>query len=143
MAELCVVVGGLASFAQLLAYVFQVSNTINAFCDACKDGPAEVARINQKLNVLRKGLGEIQQYLQTFGDVGILPPDLMQTIFEAMRGVENDIKEIQKASRATLRDSSCERLKWALRDRGKMKKLLDRLESSEGTLDRVIQLVNL
>lgn len=140
------IVGGVASFAQLLGHVIRISDTIAQFCDQIKDAPGNIARINDKLSILRRGLEEIQCFLQDFDDGVILPPDLRQVLIQATSGIDSDIKDIRKACRVTssaVQISFGERFRWALRQKGKMDKLLRRLELSEGNLDRAIQLINL
>ena len=146
MAEVLVVVAGTASFAQLLGQIIQTSEAVHHIYTAVKDAPAKIRRIKDKLSLLRRGLEEIQQYLQSFEDNVVLPIDLREAIAESIRRINGDIQEVQNAFQthgSAVRMSLRERLKWALGDQRKVDKLLSRLDFSEDTLDRMIQLVNL
>ena len=143
MAEPVAIVGGVASFVQLIGYIIKTSETVAHFCDEVKDAPRSVLRIRTKLNLLREGLQQIQQYLQTFDDAVILPPDLRETLVASIRRIEDDIKDVREAcssANQTTRVSLSRRIKWAAMERSKVQRLLARLESSEAILDRTIHL---
>jgi hypothetical protein len=146
MAELLAIVGGIASFAQLLGYVIQTSEAVAKFCDDFQDAPSRVHRTKEELCLLRKTLEGIQSYLQVYDDTIIFPPDLKQVLMESIRRISTDIKDLQNETERNdlvLQGSLRKRLRWTLIERRKTEKLLSRFEESESTLDRVIQLVNL
>ena len=146
MAELFVVIGGIASVAQLLGYILRTSRAVNRFCDEVQDAPFKLRRIEEKLCLLQKAVEEIREYLRGFGDDVILPPDLRYVLAESIRRINKDMKDAATVSRGhslPLSGSLRKRFNWALMERRNTEKLMSRLDESEGTLDRVIQLVNL
>ena len=146
MAELLLVVGGVASFAQLISYIAHISGAISRFHEAVKDAPEHISRIQQKLHTLQTGLQASQHDLLSVNDATILPVDLRALLVDCIRQIHDDIRDLEKASQignSAARILFRKRFKWTLVERRKIDIIFGRLQSAEENLERVIQLINL
>ncbi|KAJ5740811.1 ankyrin [Penicillium malachiteum] len=145
MAELLTVVGGIASFAQILGIVFQATETVASFCSAIKDAPDELCRVREKLLSLRTSLESIQVQLDEIDDNDLLPPDMCYILHNAVRSIYEDVIVLNKRCIKSLDGESRaigKRLKWAFVERHLMSGMLERLQSSESTMTCILQLLN-
>ncbi|KAJ6036180.1 hypothetical protein N7540_000459 [Penicillium herquei] len=145
MAELLTVVGGIASFAQIIGIVFQTSEVVVSFCSAVKDAPAELCRVKEKLLSLRTSLESIQVQLDGIDDDDLLPPDMCYILHNAVRSIYEDVTTLNKKCVKSLDGEPRaigKRLKWAFVERHLMSGMLERLRDSESTLTCVLQLLN-
>jgi hypothetical protein len=146
MAELFAIVGGIASFAQILDCIIQTSGAITTFCKEVKSAPIRLERIKDKLDALYLNLEDLKNYLGTFEDNVVLPADLSHTLVSAITRVREDVYAVEQECAfpsSTESHSMRRRLKWALIERHKIDVHLSQLDSSEAILNNAIQLTNL
>ena len=146
MAELIVLVGATASFAQIFDAIIKVSSAIEHFCHDIKDAPSEISRIGAKLTLISVSLRSFQQHLQDFENDEILPSDFRLSLQAAIRLVAEVITDIERESCITdIADSKTfkRRFKWATSEKRTIKRLLERLGNAEDTLTCLLQLLTL
>ena len=146
MAEILAITGGIASFAQILACSITASKELTEFCDNLQDAPAELHRIRDQVILLRSSLESLQQHLGSFDDDILLPLDLRLLVRKAMRPVWNTLIELQR-QRPMSEELNAEplrkRVKWVLKERRTMHKIVECLKDAENDLSYVLQILSL
>ena len=144
MAEILAVTGGIASFAQILAYSITASRELTELCDNLRDAPAELHRIRDQAILLCRSLDSLQRHLGSFDDDILLPLDLRLLVRKAMRPVWNTLIELQRQcptpeelNAETLR----KRVKWMAKERRTMHKIVERLKDAENDLSYILQIL--
>jgi len=145
MAEVLVAVSAVVSVAQLLVYVAQTAKVVTKFCNAVHDAPAQVNRLMEKLDGLQNVVKESQSCDNLVSDNTVLPPDLRQTLLQAVMRTRETIDRIQKRleSSDSVSRGLRQRIKWASIARHRIEQEMHELEHCEYLLDRVLQLINL
>ena len=146
MAESLAVVGGVASFAQILIVIV---NSIEAFAviyHDFQDAPCELLQIQTKLRLLQLNLEDFQAFLLDFPDNVVLPLDLRQLIWEALSQVQSNLIAIQgicAVESPQTTKSFRVRLQWASFGKKSMKKMTEHLRESEQTVNGIMQYMTL
>lgn len=145
MAELLAIGGGLASFAQIAAYILQTSQAITAFCRDVADAPEELQRLQHKLTALQRVLEDVNLILESGDQKHILPPELQQLVLTTTTLIQDEISSLRNVfghyRPATLKRK--ERFRWACLDRQLVVRHLQRLRDMEMTLGLVIDILTL
>lgn len=146
MAEVVVVVSGIVSIAQLAVYVVKTIKAVTNFRNAIKNAPTSIQKIEKKLGTLKDVVEKGQTYQELFHDDIILPPDLRQVFFEAVKKTNEIVVRIQ-TKLELVRSSSKETIKGKIVGATTAKRQvecgLQELKHSEELLDNVIQLISL
>lgn len=146
MAEILAIVGGVSSFAQVLAYAATASKALTEFSIELRDAPFELHRIRDQVVFLRSSLENLKQHLNSFDDGALLPPDLRPMVRKAIRSVWDCIIELQRQcpiSEESCAESPLKRLKWTFKERHVAHKLVERLKDADNTLAFVLRLLSL
>lgn len=146
MAEVLVAVSSIVSVTQLFVYIVQTTRSVVKFCDTVHDTPSQIHRIKESLRTLKEVVEGVHSCQRLVNDDSILPPDLRQALFEAVKRTNEAIDRMQnrpELSTAPSKESLQWRVRWALVGKDKIEKDLRELEHCEELLDRVIQLINL
>lgn len=147
MADPLTIVGGIASFAQLLSLVVKTTEVVFTFCHSVRDAPKELKRIHEKLTCLNLALKNIEAQLTEVYEFEILPPDLCYVLHNSIDSVRKEVITLYSKFDIALDSESPSnplrvRLKWALLERHLVSDTVDRLRDSEGTLTCALQLLN-
>ncbi|KAJ5683077.1 hypothetical protein N7462_006242 [Penicillium macrosclerotiorum] len=145
MAELLTVVGGIASFGQILGLVFRTTEVIVSFCSAFNDAPTELRRIKEKLLSLQISLEGIQDQMGEVNDDELLPPDMCYILQNTVASLFEEVTTLHKRCSKSFNGEprgTGKRLKWAFVERHLMTGMLERLRDSERELTCVLQLLN-
>ncbi|OQE25335.1 hypothetical protein PENSTE_c006G09536 [Penicillium steckii] len=146
MADPLTIVGGIASFAQVLGGVVKTTQAIYNVCHAVQDAPDELRRINETLLALKLALESTQTQVGGFDDDELLPPDLRCIMQTNITSIHDDVIALKQKCHDYASPSSItkrERLKWAVLERRVVGNLLERLKGSESSLTCVLQLINM
>lgn len=146
MADPLTIIGGIASFAQLMGMTIKSCEVLAKFCLDFHDTPAELHRVRDKLSILKVGLDGLQNFVGDVPDDSILPPDLRELLARAFEQIRGDISMLESVRQVQSKESPKSirrRLRWALVDKHSMDKMVQHLRESESTLTGVIQLLNL
>ncbi|KAJ5273617.1 hypothetical protein N7478_008742 [Penicillium angulare] len=147
MAEPLTIVGGIASFAQIIGLLIKPTEVAAKFCQTVHDAPAEIKRINEKLICLKGSLGAFQgQLVEIDGDEDIIPRDMRSTLHHVIESVYNDILTISDKCGIASYSSSTSlryRFKWVLLDQHLVHSMMIRLRDSEDKLTFMIHLLSM
>lgn len=146
MTDPLTVVGGIASFAQVLGCVIKTTQVIFNICHAVQDAPDELRRINETLLAFKLALESTQIQVGGFYDDELLPPDLRYIMQNTITSIHKDVTVLKQKCHDCAKSNSVtkrERLKWAILEKRVVGNLLERLKSSESSLTCVLQLINM
>ncbi|KAI0377677.1 ankyrin repeat-containing domain protein [Hypomontagnella monticulosa] len=144
MADVLTVVGGVASISQIIISLAHTSQCVITFCKDVSQAPNILREINQKLSFLREILEHVQSCLIFGNDVDVISSDTGQMLGRAILHVQLNLREAQlKCQKVTDSDirKARNRIKWVLKDRAVLKKLLEELSASDRILQNVIQII--
>ena len=159
MAEaVLLVVGGVASVAQIIEVLVKTSNGIADFCREVSNAPRVIQRVKGNLKLLQQLLEDVQTCTNELESESVLPPEtrrLMQSTAEQMLETLKDAQLVfqkstssssdtqNKDSRSSKSSGAGNRIIWALRDKPALKRVQAEIEEFDRLLSLVIQFANM